>query len=345
MAESIKVGIITRAKGPHLEGYLRSLAVVEGIDRAALVDPSGQAFEKAHAILGERLQTFRDDREMLQTFQPKLAVITLEADQAPAPIQLALEWGCHVLAEKPACVDINDFRKLARAADSKHLHLMLALANRAHPHVQTVRKLVATGTLGKLYGTTFYTIADQTRLTRPEFQQSWLASKTRSGGGYLIWLGIHWIDLVQLVSGETIQQVCGFARNVGGQPVDVEDAAVLALQFDRGMVGTMHSGYYLDRGYQNHCVLWGSQGWLRFDLATESLLEWFSTRTDAPRGVQKVTVTRAANPYAPFVQAAVNCARGTEPPIITGAEGLQVLKVIFASYEAARTGNVQKIGS
>jgi len=346
MAESITVGIVTQADGPHLEAYLSSLAACAGVDQVALADPSGKSFDKARSILREKLRvlrTFKDDREMLQSVRPKLSLVTLEADRAPEAIQRALESGCHVLAEKPACTDPRDFQRLVRVADSKHLHLMLALANRVAPPIQKARELVSAGTLGCLYGADFHTIADQTRLTRPEYQQSWFASKARAGGGHLIWLGIHWLDLVEFISGEHIQQVCGFTRNVGGQPIDVEDAAVLALQFDSGMVGTMHSGYYLDRGYQNHFVLWGSDGWLRCDLTLETPLQWHSTRPGSPTGVQTFSYARPANVYAAFVQAAVNCTRGSEPPPVTGAEGLQALKVVFALYRAAQTKTVQTI--
>lgn len=347
MAESIKVGIVTQAEGPHLEAYLRSLATCVGVDQVAMADPSGNSFDKARSILGGRfrdLRTFRDDREMLQTVRPQLSLVTLEAYRAPEAIQRALESGCHVLAEKPACVDPRDFQRLVRMADSKHLQLMLALANRVSPPIQKARELVAAGALGRLFGADFHTVADQTRLTRPEYQQSWFASKAKAGGGHLIWLGIHWLDLVEFISGERIQQVCGFARNVGGQPIEVEDAAVLALQFESGMVGTMHSGYYLDRGYQNHFVLWGSNGWLRCDLTLDVPLQWHSTRPGSPTGVQTFSYARPSNLYAAFVQAAVNCARGSEPPPVTGAEGLQALKVVFALYQAAQTKTVQTIG-
>jgi predicted dehydrogenase len=317
MADQINVWIVTEAQGPHLEAYLSSLATADGVELVALADSSEKSFEQARAIFDRSsslFRTFRDEREMLQTAHPKLTVVTPPAYQAPVPIELALDRGSHVIAEKPACVNVSDFQKLVRLADSKHLHLMLPLANRVNSHVKQARDLVATGMLGQLYGTTLYTIGDQTRLTRKEFQQSWLASKAKSGGGYLLWLGIHWIDAVQMVSGQNIQQVCGMARNVGGQPIEVEGAAVLALEFDNGMVGTLHSGYYLDKGFQNQC------SWLRFDVTAESLLEWYSSRPEAPKGVQTIRVTRPANPYAPFVQAAVNCARGTEAAPITTAK-------------------------
>ena len=41
------------------------------------------------------------------------------------------------------------------------------------------------------------------------------------------------------------------SANVGGQPIDTEDSAVVALRFDNGMLGTLTSGYYLDRGYHS----------------------------------------------------------------------------------------------
>lgn len=346
MAESITVGVITNASGPHLEAYLSALGSCQGVAQVALADPSGNLFAKARSILATRfrkLQTFHDHRVMLETMRPALALVTLEAFRAPEAIRQALDFGCHVMAEKPGCVRVEDFESLVRLADSKHLHLMLALANRVAPPIKKARELVTTGALGQLYGADFHTIADQTRLRRPEYQRSWFASKTQAGGGFLIWLGIHWLDLVPFISGHRILQVCGFSRNVGGQPIEVEDAAVLALQFEKGMVGTMHSGYYLDQGYHNHCKIWGSQGWLRCDLTSSEPLQWYSTRAGTPAHLQSMKYTRESNLYASFVQASVNCARGIEPPPVTGSEGLQVLKVVFALYRSNATRSVETV--
>ena len=48
--------------------------------------------------------------------------------------------------------------------------------------------------------------------------------------------------------------------------------------------------------------------------------------------------------YLPFIQAAVDAARGTAPPPITAREGLHVLEVIFGLYRASETGTTQTIG-
>ena len=70
--------------------------------------------------------------------------------------------------------DAEDFEKLAVKADSKHLHLMLALANRLNPEIIEAKRIIATGKIGKIYGLEMHLIADQTRLTRPAYQKQCL---------------------------------------------------------------------------------------------------------------------------------------------------------------------------
>jgi len=193
---------------------------------------------------------------MLKGFEPQMAVVSLEAAAAPPAIEAALDAACHVFAEKPSCTRAADFEKLVRKAQQKHRHLMLALANRSHAPVREARRLVRAGKLGKVYGVEVHLVTDQTRLKNEEYRKSWFCSKARAGGGQLIWVGIHWLDLALYVTGLKVKQVAGFAGVVGGQPIDVEDSAALSLRFDNGSFGTMTSGYYLDKGYQSHVQVW-----------------------------------------------------------------------------------------
>ena len=343
----IRVGIITEAKGPHLSIYLSAFGATPGIAGVAVADASSATFAEARARLGGRgasLQTYTDYVRMLREFRPELVLVSLAADHAPEPIVAALEAGCNVIAEKPACVRAADFERAVRAAETKQRYLMLAFANRRLPPAMKARELIQSGMLGKLYGVDMYTIADQTRLKNPEYQRAWYASKSRAGGGHLMWLGIHYLDLIQYISGDRIRQVTGFARNVGGTPIDVEDAAVVALQFAGGSVGTLHSGYYLDRGYHTRIMVWGSDGWLRFDHTAGTPLEWYSTRGGAPKGVQ--TVPYPPDPtsgYRGLVANAVAAARGVEAPAATGRECLDALRAVFGLYAASETGQAQTL--
>ena len=346
-AGPIKVGVVTHSGGAHLGLYFAGLAAAQDCHSVVLSDPSGESFDLARQALGDKLTaTYGDVAEMLRSEKPRMALVTMEAVLAPLAIEACLDAGCHVLAEKPACVRAADFEKLSGKAREKGVHLMLALGNRLNAEIVESRRLIREGKIGRVYGMDIYLIADQTRLTRPAYHESWPAQKARAGGGHLIWLGIHWLDLAMYLTGSRITEVAGFTGVVGGQPLDTEDSAAIALKFDNGTFGTMTSGYYLDRRYHSQIKIWGSKGWLelrRFrGAAQEFPLEWYSS-TEPNLQIHRYKNPGIPTGYTPLVRAAVRAAAGLEDPPLTAADGLWVLKTIFAAYKAAETGRSQRV--
>ena len=337
------VAVLTNQGGAHLDGYFTGLAQTEQATRVVVADPSGTCEALARKLLGPKLHHFgRDVHQCLVDHQPGMAVVTLEAVQAPPVIQAALDANCHVLAEKPACVTAADFEPLARLAEMKHRHLMLAMANRVRNSAQAAKKLIRAGQIGQVYGSELHLIADQTRLTSPAYHKSWFADRARSGGGHLIWLGIHWIDLIMYLTDSQIVEAAGFTGIVGGQPLKSEDSAAMALRFDNGTFGTMTSGYYLDRGKQMNIRIWGSKGWLQLNLDEGEGLKWYSTVGSSAELKKHEGVDDGT--YTPFIQTCVRASRDDSvPPPITPAQSLNVLKTIFTCYRAAESGRSQSV--
>lgn len=339
----ITVAVLTNTGGAHLDAYLAGLAVTEEVEAVVVADPGGASEASAKKTLGAKLKGFeREHSKALAEHQPTLALITMEAVHSPPAIRAALEANCHVLAEKPSCVRAEDFEPLARLADMKHRHLTLALANRLLGTVQAARKLIQSGQIGKMFGCELHIVADQTRLKSPTYHQSWFADKARAGGGHLIWLGIHWLDLAMYLTGSKIVEAAGFTGIVGGQPLKAEDSAAMALRFDNGSFGTLTSGYYLDRGYHSHIKIWGSQGWVQLDPHGGGPLQWFSAKDPSPQ-IKKYEGPADQASYTPLVKECVRAAMGLSPPPLTGAESFHVLKTVFACYRAAETGRSQRV--
>jgi len=226
-------------------------------------------------------------------------------------------------------------RALAQAKRS----LVLALANRVDPAIVETRRIVQSGEIGKLYGVDLQIVADQTRLTNPAYHKTWVAQKARAGGGHLIWLGIHWLDLAMYVSGSRIRDVAALTANVGGQPIDTEDSAVVALRFDNGILGTLTSGYYLDRGYHSLLKFWGSGGWVALQKHTHKPpLEWYS-------GGKLHQYHGATEPsgYTPFVRSIVRASAGLDSWPLNAQDGLYALKTVFAAYRSAESGRREAV--
>jgi predicted dehydrogenase len=344
MPDKIKVGVITQAGGGHLPDYFESLARADEVEAVALADASGKAEPTARKALGDRLQgVYQDGGQLLRQVQPHMVIVSLESAQAPPAIDAALSAGCHVVAEKPSCVRAADMEKLAQKAQSKHRHLMLAMPNRLHAPVREARRLVQEGKLGKIYGLEAHLVSDQTRLSNATYRQEWFCSKARAGGGALAWLGILWLDTALFIAGLKARQVAGFAGLVGGQPVDIEDSAALSLRLDNGSFGVFTTGYYLDKGNHSHIKIWGQHGWLRLAAVEEEPLEWYSTASGKEATVQRFEYAKGGRGFRSFIRAAVRASAGLDEPPITTEETLQIIKTVYAFYQAAQTGRVQDV--
>jgi predicted dehydrogenase len=334
----VRVALLTHAGAPHLSAYIPALAASPEVREVVLSDPGGENVEMARKALGPRLGAVSETpEELFRRAKPDLALVTMEAKLAPPVIHAALDAGCHVLAEKPGCVRLADFEALAGKAEARGRRLMLALANRVDPCVVEMLRLIDGGQIGKIYGVELHLVADQTRLTRPAYHKTWMAQRARAGGGHLIWLGIHWLDLAMYVTRSKIRAVAGFTANVGGQPIDTEDSAVVAMRFESGALGTITSGYYLDKGYHSMLKVWGSHGWAEMRKHDGEGLAWYSTKEAAPQ-VRRLNKDKEPSGYTPFVQRVVRSVAGLEPPPLTTGESLNALKVVFAAYRAAETG-------
>lgn len=334
---------MTHADGPHLNAYIDALGAIPDTGSVWLCDASGATEPLVKKGVGAKLAgVYRSPRELFAAHQPALALVTMEAGLAPPVIDAALDAGCHVMAEKPACVRVSDFEPLAAKAKAKGQHLMLALANRIDPTMMEARRIVQSGAIGKLYGVELHLIADQTRLTRPAYHKQWFAQKARAGGGYLIWLGIHWLDLAMYITQSRISQVAAFTANVGGQPIDTEDAAAVSFQLGNGALGNLMSGYYLDRSKQSFLKFWGSEGWLEVDVdRKDNPLEWYTNKDKELRRFRPPAGSETG--YTAWVRHVVKAANGGTQPILTADESLYVLKTVFAAYRAAESGRTQTV--
>ncbi len=344
MPQNITAAVLTNETGAHLGAYFPALAASPEATRVVLGDPSGRSVSGARKALGDKLvKVYRDHDELLKAEKPALALVSLESRAAPQVIHKALQAGCHVFAEKPACVDPGHFEELVQVAERKHLHLMLALANRTNPNTQAARKLILGGQIGKVYGIEMHIVADQTRLKSASYKKRWYAQKARAGGGHLAWLGIHWLDLATYLTGTHATHITGFTSNVGGQPIDVEDSAAGTLRYANGTLGTITSGYYLERGYHTHIKVWGSLGWVLLEEYGGDGLTWESWKAGAPKGVQTWKDENGPKGYTPFVQAAVRAAAGLAEAPISSTDSLRAIRMVYGLYKAQSTGQTQAI--
>jgi predicted dehydrogenase len=337
------VALLQRPNSRHRSFFLEALRDLDAIHEVAVVDDTGGTFDEARRIVANKpVRTYASFAELRERERPAMAITTFTGTDAPAMTAPVLEAGIPVLAEKPSCVTLDGFARLADLSERNRVPLMLALCNRLGPWAQDARRIVQAGGIGRLYAARTLALADQTRIWQ-ERTRDWSFSKAAAGGGHLIWLGIHWLDLVLYLAGEPVVEVQALAGNVGGGPIDVEDVATMNFRLASGAQGSILSGYVLDAGKQLDLSLWGSKGWVRFD-HTARTLDWYSTAPEMNQSPNRqFRYDSSGGGYTPWVRECLRASLGEAPPPITAAEGLAVLRAIFAAYESAETGRTVRI--
>jgi predicted dehydrogenase len=212
-----------------------------------------------------------------------------------------LEQGVHVLCEKPMATTRADVDRMLAAADRGKARVMAAHCLRFAPNLERLREFAAAGLLGErlelsaAIGGPYDAGAQRTDFRR---------KRGLSGGGVLMDLGIHVIDLSVWMVGEGPVDVAYEATSADGW--EVERDAEVALRFPSGSTASLSASFsrFMDATY----TVRGERGWARASLYQPTQLTLFSERARLCRvaGVQEL-VLPDANMYdrqiAHFVQA------------------------------------------
>lgn len=195
-----------------------------------LLDEVGDSCAIAGRHLSWEALVARDDIDAISIATP---------NHLHLPIALAaLSSGKHVLCEKPLARTGQEAREMSTEARTSGRVLMTCFDKRYRGDVQHLLQEVRSGALGELY----YVKASWMRRNRVPPGGSWFTNRSLAGGGPLIDLGIHVLDLALLMLGEprplTVSASTANALNAprDGELFDVEDFATALIRFDSGAV-------------------------------------------------------------------------------------------------------------
>ncbi len=330
------VAFVTEKGAAHQAPYREAIDSIAAIDRALLMDPDGTTLEESRRACGAKVQAAETSVEaLLRLGAPDMAIVTMIGAHAPAVIEPLLEAGVHVMAEKPSCVHPDQFERLVRVAERRGVHLMMAFAQRRDPVKVDAQRIIAEGGIGSLYAVQASQVSDQSRIPGKVATSDWTFRKALAGGGHLTWLGIHALDLIRWLTGGEIEAVQAMAPVVGGQPIDVEDLALVNFRFAGGAHGSLFSGYLMEeRAGHATITVYGDAGWLRINVAEQGRLEW--SATGQPTRV--VSYGGRGGGYTPWVRSALAACMGKAEPPVTARDGLAALRIIHAAYQSAAEG-------
>lgn len=259
--------------------------------------------------------------------------------------------GKHVLCEKPLGLTVAEAEEVVKACREAGVLLGTALMMRFHSQHRAALELIRAGRLGR----PVYARA-QLSCWYPPIEGAWRQDPSLGGGGSLMDMGGHCLDLLEMFFGRVRRLSCFTSRAVHGYTV--EDGATVLVEFANGALGTVDAFFSIpDEASDNVLELYGSLGSIlaRGTIGQSSRGVMFARLRGELAGYDAQQQREAAGGVA-IVPEPVNTYRaeieefsravleGREPPV-TGEDGLRNQRLLAACYESARAGKIVEVES
>lgn len=348
----LKIGIIGVGSiaQVHIRGYLQN----PNVELYAFCDINEERLKKngeKHGVT--RLYT---DKDKMLAELPELdavSVCTWNSQHAPCTIA-ALKAGKNVLCEKPMALNAKEAMEMQAVAKETGKLLMVGFVRRYGNDCRIVKDFIDSGEFGDLY------YSKATYLRRNGWPGGWFGDKSRSGGGPLIDLGVHVIDLTRYLMGNH-QPVSVFgatfyklanrpgikdknmndhqaARSTEKPIFDVEDSAVAMIRYDNGAVMSVETAFSLDIKKEESVIqLFGTKAGAKLDPE----LEMYTTTNGYMSNIRLDTPTALSfeGLFNNEIDHYVDCILGKTECRSPAEDGVTLMKILDAIYESARTGH------
>ena len=352
MADNLRIGIIGCGIGDfHAEAYLLDRRA-DVVSLAGLDIPRCLEVCKKHGI-PEHTANYEDLLARSDIDAVSIAV----PNYLHAPIAIAaLRAGKHVLLEKPIGLTAAEGEQIVAEANAAGKVLGLAFSKRYRADVELLKSQTRAGALGEIY----YAKAFWMRRAGIPGLGSWFTNKGLSGGGSLIDLGVHVIDMVLWLMGNpTITTVSAatyaklgpkgrghwaghrFQHNADNA-FEVDDLATAMLRTDTGAVIQLETSWatYSSHTDDHGVVLMGDEGGAEIrihDYQKSGALKFFSDINGVPVDTQPRTIVQ--HEHLQVVKRFIDAITLGVPMSPSGQEGVNRARIIDSIYESAALGH------
>ena len=347
-SKTLRVGVVGLgyAGEQHLKNFVR-MPNVEAVALAGLEEERLRELGGRYGVpnLYESWEELvaRDDLDVVSIGAP---------NHLHAPIAIAaLERGRHVLCEKPLARTGSEAYGIVRAAREADRAVHIAFTQRERGDVQALKRHVEEGNLGRIY----HAKATWMRRNGIPGMGGWFTSKEMAGGGPLIDLGVHMVDMALFLMGDPeVESVScatyaelgprgrgGWAGNglmTGDRPYEVEDLATAFIRLSGGATLNLETGWaaYRESSDDFGVTLYGTDGGAEMKVKNYGTSDTVRIYTDVA-GVPAV-VTPEIQPregHLAVVRRFVETIRGGDWAGQHGEDGLDRARIIDACYASA----------
>ena len=346
MAETIKAGII--GGGWPGQAHARGYQAAGGFKVVAIADLIPQRRKQMMAEFGIEKE-FASAEDLLKDESIQAVSIGLPNDLHAEFTIAALKAGKHVVCESPPAINAGQAKRMGASAEREKKVLLYAMQRRFGPAEQAARLAISRGYAGEIY----HVRASWTRTRGIPMGTGWYADKSKSGGGAMIDLGLHLLDLGWNLLGQP-KPVSVYAvtqqkfRELfpGEVTFDVEDQGSAILKFEGGKTIELSAAWAINQPPNQNgaiCRAYGQEGAIEVYTPDGAVLY----RNIGPKGDAKAVNLKPPKltHHAAMMRHFRQCIIGSTPPEIGAVHGVSLMAMMDAIYKSAARGKSVAIGA
>lgn len=226
----MKVGVVGLG-GQATSDHLPAIAQSDNIELVGVCDSDPTIAQRYASEFG--VPGYTTHQELLATPGVDFIIVTVPHGAHREVVESAILAGVHVLKEKPFAINYEDATHLARLSKERDVQVMTALQRRFSPTYRSFFELAAQ--IGDPFAIDVqYTL----NIARPDV--GWRGQRAIAGGGCLIDMGYHMLDLLLWYVGQPDRVAASISTNaVPDRDYDAEDTANVLMTWNSGLHGTM----------------------------------------------------------------------------------------------------------
>lgn len=248
----------------------------------------------------------------------------------------------NILLEKPMAMNVAECEKIEEAVNKNGVKIQIGHMLRFHRAHQYIKELIDNGDLGKI-GTAHAQMSYYRGEYGPDGEPLWLARKELSGGGSMLDMGIHCVDLMRYWLGD-VKEVIAFADTIGNELSErysVEDICTAVLKFESGAQAVVDSTVVTEN-CRYMCEIYGTKG----------SAYGVGTVFRNPDGQCVVNIDGEQEyQYEPKglftaeIEAFQNAIKNDTPTSPNAQDGKKAVEIVMACYEASEKGKTVTLGN
>jgi predicted dehydrogenase len=284
-------------------------------------------------------------QEVAQNEEIDIVIVSVPNKFMMPIVVSALDYGKHVLCEKPPGRNSSEADAMAEAARRNQGMLKIGFNKRYHPAVWKMHKLFEDGVLGEL----FYLRGIFGHGARPGYEKEWYADADLAGGGAMIDIGVHMVDLCRWYL-DDVSEVFAMAPTYfwdltafpSGHQLD--DNAFFLLKTDTGKVAQIHASWTQWKS-RFSLEAFGSKGYLRLEGLGgnygPAIITFSRRREEGGAPVEETyEITESDNSLAEEWREFIDAVKTNGEILADGDDGLETMRVVDGLYRSAHNGLV-----